>query len=87
MLAEATSMPAFVIKAEELVALNYLDRNHPRPRKLEWINRGTNQPLRRSSIEMLLRTLFREVETPSVVKLHQSAGLRYPWPTPRSHHR
>lgn len=76
MQAEATTLPAFVIKAEELVALNYLDRNHPRPRKLEWINRGTNQPLRRSSIEMLLRTLFRDVETPSVVKLHQSAGLR-----------
>jgi hypothetical protein len=69
-------MPAFVIKAEDLSALNYLDRNHPQPRRLEWINRGTNQPLRRTSIEMLLRTLFREVRTPSVVRLHQSAGLR-----------
>jgi len=83
----AISMPAFVIKAEELAALNYLDRNHPRPRKLEWINRGTNQPLRRSSIEMLLRTLFREVETPSVVRLHQSAGLRAVFATDRERQR
>lgn len=69
-------MPTFVIKAEELPALNYLTRNHPRPRKLEWINRGTDQRLKRTSVEMLLRTLFNEVETPSVVRLHQSSGLR-----------
>jgi hypothetical protein len=73
---EAIMLPAYVIKAEDLGALNHLDRNHPRPRRLEWINRGTNQLLRPTSIEMLLRTLFREVKSPSVVKLHQSAGLR-----------
>ena len=69
-------MPSFVIKAEELATLNYLDRNHPRPRRLEWINRGTNQKLRRTSIELLLRTLFRQVTSPSVVRLHHSSGLR-----------
>ena len=73
---EASSPPSFVIKAEDLATLNYLDRNHPRPRRLEWINRGTNQKLRRTSIELLLRTLFREVTSASVLRLHQSSGLR-----------
>lgn len=68
--------PAFVIKAEELPALNYLVPGHPRPRQVEWINRGTDQKLRRSSVEMLLRTLFVDVATPSVVRLHRHAGLR-----------
>lgn len=67
---------AFVVKAEELPALYYLDDSHPRPASLEWINRGTDQALRRSTIEMLLRTLFGQVKTPSVRKLHRSAGLR-----------
>jgi len=74
--AEAIPLPSFVIKAEDLATLNYLDRNHPRPRRLEWINRGTNQKLRRTSIELLLRTLFREVTSASVTRLHQSSGLR-----------
>jgi hypothetical protein len=68
--------PAFVIKAEELPALNYLPNGHPRPRQVEWINRGTDQKLRRSSVDMLLRTLFQDETMPSVVRLHQSAGLR-----------
>lgn len=71
-----SALPAFVIKAEELAVLNYLDRRHPRPRKLEWINRGTDQLLKISSVQMLLRTLFREVSTPSVRRLHRSSGLR-----------
>lgn len=73
---EAISLPSFVIKAEDLATLNYLDRAHPRPRRLEWINRGTNQKLRRTSIELLLRTLFREVTSASVMRLHRSTGLR-----------
>ncbi|MBL4858254.1 MAG: hypothetical protein JKY36_03490 [Erythrobacter sp.] len=67
---------AYVVKAEELPALYYLDETHPRPSRLEWINRGTNQKLRRTTIEMLLRTLFAKVQTASVQKLHDSAGLR-----------
>ena len=70
------SAHAFVVKAEELPALYYLDEAHPRPLALEWINRGTDQPLRRTTVEMLLRTLFGPVKTPSVRKLHRSAGLR-----------
>ncbi len=67
---------AYVVKAEELPALYYLDEAHPRPSELEWINRGTDQKLRRTTVEMLLRTLFAKVQTPSVQKLHDSAGLR-----------
>lgn len=70
------SLPAYVVKAADLSALYYLDTAHPRPRRLEWINRGTDQRLRPSTIDMLLRTMFRESETPSVQKLHDTAGLR-----------
>jgi len=73
---EAISVPAFVIKAEQLATLNYLPSDHPRPIEVEWINRGTDQRLRQSSIDMLLRTLFKDVASPSVVRLHRSAGLR-----------
>lgn len=72
----AENLPAYVVKAADLSALYYLDTAHPRPRKVEWINRGTDQKLRASTIDMLLRTMFRETHTPSVQKLHDSAGLR-----------
>ena len=67
---------AYVVKAAELPALYFLDEAHPRPLELEWINRGTDQKLRRTTVEMLLRTLFAKAQTPSVRKLHSSAGLR-----------
>ena len=69
-------MHAYVVKAQELPALYYLDEAHPRPTALEWINRGTDQKLRRTTVEMLLRTLFGGAQTPSVQKLHNSSGLR-----------
>ena len=59
-----------------MAALNYLQRDHPRPIALTWINRGTNQPLRPTTINMLLRTMFGNSTSPSIVKLHDSAGLR-----------
>ena len=68
--------PFYVVRADQLPALYYLDREHPRPRRVEWINRGTDSKLRPSTIDMLLRTLFREPGSPSVKKLHQSSGLR-----------
>ena len=72
----ADNLPAYVVKAADLSALYFLDTAHPRPRRLEWINRGTDQKLRQSTIDMLLRTMFRETHSPSVMKLHDSAGLR-----------
>lgn len=67
---------SFVLKAEELPALNYLPKGHPRPLALVWINRGTSQELRPTTVEMLLRTLFHDPSSPSIAKLHQSSGLR-----------
>lgn len=69
-------LPAYVIKPEELLALNYLDAGFPHPVQGEWINRGTDQKLKTSTVEMLQRTLFRDMAPPSVVELHRSAGLR-----------
>lgn len=65
-----------MIKAEELVAVNYLADDHPRPHSVEWINRGTDQVLRPTTTDMLLRTLFQPAASPSVQKLHDSSGLR-----------
>ena len=76
MTTELKSGPAFVIKPEEIAALNYLASNHPRPLALEWINRSRDRKLRQSSVEMLLRTLHQNMSTPSVVKLHRESGLR-----------
>ena len=73
---ETITAPAFVIKPEELLALNFLDEDHPRPVDAEWINRGTDQKLKPSTVQMLQRTLFRDMAPPSVVQLHRSAGLR-----------
>lgn len=74
------ALPAFVIKAEEIAALNHLAADHPPPLLFEWINRGTDQPLRRTTVDMLLRTLSQGHHSPSVARLHQSAGLRFVFP-------
>jgi hypothetical protein len=76
MRSDSAAAPAYVIKPEELCALNYLAPDHPRPQLVEWINRGTNQTLRPSSVDMLLRTLFVDMASPSVVRLHRTSGLR-----------
>ena len=68
--------PAYVIKAEELFAVNYLADDHPHPQSVEWINRGTDQVLRPTTTDMLLRTLFQPAASPSVQKLHDSSALR-----------
>ena len=70
-------MAYFVIRAEDLILLNQLPADHPRPVGLEWINRGTDQKLRPSSVDLLLRTIYRSISpSPSVARLHHSAGLR-----------
>jgi hypothetical protein len=68
--------PAFVIKAAELAALNYLPPDHPRPSSVEWINRVTNKKLQRSSVDQLLRTYHLDIASPSIVRLHRTSGLR-----------
>lgn len=73
---ERLVIPSFVIKAEELPALNRIGADFPRPQALEWIDRGRDTKLRPTTIEMLVRTLFRDTPSPSVKRLHHSAGLR-----------
>lgn len=68
--------PAYVVKAEDIMAINFLPTDHPRPRRVEWINRGTDQVLRPTTTSMLLRTLYKPVERASVQRLHDSSGLR-----------
>jgi len=73
---DSVRQPAYVIKAEDIAALNYLDPDHPRPLLIEWINRGTDRKLRPTSIDLLMRTMDRDDVSPSVQSLHQSSGLR-----------
>lgn len=66
----------YVVKTEELVALNYLAEDHPRPIKIEWINRATDRHLSPSNLEQLLRTFHRSDPSPSIAELRQTAGVR-----------
>ena len=70
-------MHSFVISAERLVLLNRLAGDYPRPIGLQWINRGTNQMLNQSSVDLIMRTLYQPVDfSESVQRLHRTAGLR-----------
>jgi hypothetical protein len=70
------NIPAYVIKAQDLDALNYLPAGYPAPQALEWIDRGRNTKFRPATIDMLLRTLYHVVSSPSVRRLHDHGGLR-----------
>lgn len=76
-----------VIKPDELTALNFLAGSHPKPIGAQWINRGTDRPLRQQSIDLLLRTLYQDVLSESVFKLHQSSGLRVEFRSEAERHR
>lgn len=70
-------MKNYVLPAEDLVLLNDLPPDHPKPIGREWINRGTDQTLRPSTVDQLLRTLYRPCpSSPSLARLHRTAGLR-----------
>jgi hypothetical protein len=70
-------MKSYVVSAENLDVLNALPPDCPRLVSSEWINRGTNRKLNRQTIGMLLRTRYKTSElSPSVARLHHSAGLR-----------
>ena len=76
MATESSSEPAFVIKIEDMPALNYLNAEHARPLLAEWINRGTDQKMRRTMIDQLLRTVHQPDPSPSIAQLQQNSGLR-----------
>lgn len=76
-----------VIRPEELSALNFLPGSHPKPVAAQWINRGSDRPLRQQSIDLLLRTLFSDILSESVVKLHRSSGLRVAFQSEAERHK
>ncbi|KLI64395.1 hypothetical protein [Aurantiacibacter marinus] len=67
---------AYVVKAEELLALNYLPHEHPRPQHVEWINRATDRVMSPSTVEQLLRTLHLTEASASVIQLRETSGVR-----------
>ena len=71
-----SSASFFVIKSDELIALNYLSGTCPVPVSVEWIERSTDRHLSPSRIEQLLRTYHRKDASPGVVKLRENAGIR-----------
>ncbi|WP_338243548.1 hypothetical protein [Aurantiacibacter hainanensis] len=66
----------FVVKAGDLLALNYLPVEHQSPVGVEWINRGNDRKLSPSTLEQLLRTFHLQDASPSIVALRESSGLR-----------
>lgn len=66
----------YVVNSAELVALNYLDGDHPVPDAVEWIDRGTDRALSPTRLGQFLRTYHRKNVTPSTTQLHEAAGLR-----------
>ncbi len=66
----------YVVKSGDLNALNYLDAGCPKPEQLEWINRATDQHLRPSSVNQLLRTLYCDNVSQSAARLRDTSGLR-----------
>ncbi len=87
-IARAVAEPAaFVIRALDLVQVGALPKGLPQALGAEWINRGTGQPLRPTTIAMLLRTLPRSADlNPSAVRLQEVAGLRLAFPSLEERH-
>ena len=79
---------AFVVRALDLAHAKALPTGLPRPIGAEWINRGTGQPLRPTTVAMLLRTLpRRQGLSASAEALHASTGLRLAFASPEARHR
>ncbi|WP_340587340.1 hypothetical protein [Erythrobacter alti] len=72
-----------MVKAEELLSLNYLPDDHPQPVHVEWINRATDRVMSPSTVEQLLRTLHLPQASASVLQLRETSGLRASFATER----
>ena len=83
---ERVTAPAYVIKAIELPALNHIGDDYPRPQGVEWIDRGRDKRLRPTTIDMIMRTLFKSPASNSVERLHNSAGVRVTFRTWEDRH-
>ena len=79
---------AFVIRALDLIQIGAVPKGLPQPLGAEWINRGTGQPLRTTTIAMLLRTLPCRAElSTSALRLQEVAGLRIAFASTEDRHR
>lgn len=88
-IARAVPEPAaFVVRALDLAQAKALPSGLPRPIGADWINRGTGQPLRATTVAMLLRTLpRRQGLSASAEALHASTGLRLAFASPEARQR
>lgn len=71
-----SAMHFYVIKSEELVAINYLPDDYSKPESCEWIDRGTDRKLSPSRRDQFLRTFQRRNPSRGILRLRRSAGLR-----------
>lgn len=77
-----SATPAFVIAVRDLNVLNDIAEGYPRPIALSWINRVTDQKLKRQTVELIMRTLHQPANfCESVLKLHSVAGVRVSFPS------
>jgi hypothetical protein len=67
--------------AEELPAVDYIAEDCALPISTEWIDGRTGRPLRRTTIDMLLRTLSKTDVSASVRRLHAAARLQCSFPS------
>lgn len=72
----STVSESYVIKALDLPACGHLALDCPKPRQLQWIDRGTDRALRQSTIQQLARTFHKARPSSSICRVQQSAGLR-----------
>jgi hypothetical protein len=66
----------YIVKSEDIPVLNYLRPGHPKPSAVMWVNRATDQEMRRTSVDQFLRTLFKNGLSESATRLHEETGLR-----------
>lgn len=70
-------LATFVVKTEDLRVLDQLIPDEPQPVSIDWINRATNQKMRKTSVQLLLRTLGETDVSPSIVRLRTTSGMRF----------
>lgn len=74
---ELGELATFVVKTEDLRVLDQLIPDEPQPIAIDWINRATNQKMRKTSVQLLLRTLGETDVSPSIARLRETSGMRF----------
>lgn len=71
----------FIVKTEDLPVLDQLIPDEPQPISIDWVNRGTDQKMRKTSVQLLLRTLGETDVSPSILRLRETSGMRFHFAT------